>query len=414
MKTLHPAAGSMYAGPVLYDSIEGTTSVPVPQYYDVSGQQQQHPHSNKPGMPHYHVYNNQSHHNFPPAASSGVKHPTAGSLVKDLTTLGTPQPFGEKPTFSLFSGLRSLAVLEIDTLEYASEIATCVSSCASSLKSLKLSFSAALALKARKKVHALVADTESAWDIDDFDDLPPIPPPPPAGWNNPGISNDTAAAPTSNDAEVRLERAAQEATLARILGAHKSSAHLYEDRGLDTALAVADEELNAITQQALSDYSDDNFVQTLRKIARDVPTVQLTTHKRLARILSKLEKAADRYLEQKGTVVATTDAEASSSWGEVIATDGATQSNPKSKFSLGKSSLVVSSSNASATACSQPQTPATFAKRIVPGSRIHVSSCHDPKALVRVFARGVLPFHGARRIDTFKAFHAPPNLSCLN
>lgn len=84
------------------------------------------------------------------------------------------------PTLSGFKGLRTLVILDMDTLDYVSEIKTCIGNSCSTLSSLKLSFSDAFANKSRKPPPEVLSDDESDQE-DEFGQgiLPPGPPPGP-------------------------------------------------------------------------------------------------------------------------------------------------------------------------------------------------------------------------------------------
>ncbi|OAA68418.1 F-box domain, Skp2-like protein [Niveomyces insectorum RCEF 264] len=77
----------------------------------------------------------------------------------------------DPPTISGFKNLKSLGVLDIDSLDVITEIKTCVRNSASTLTELRLSFSENLASKSRKP--PAESDTES--EPDDDDDFQPFP-----------------------------------------------------------------------------------------------------------------------------------------------------------------------------------------------------------------------------------------------
>ncbi|QBZ58851.1 hypothetical protein PoMZ_03809 [Pyricularia oryzae] len=115
----------------------------------------------------------------------------------------------EPPTFSGFKKLRSLAVLDMDTLEAVSEIRTCIRNSSSTLTKLKLSFSDHLAAQARKPS----ADSELD-DSDQEDEFQVMPghsqPPPPAHYADSSLSIPARAFRAAE------ERKSQEAVLGRI------------------------------------------------------------------------------------------------------------------------------------------------------------------------------------------------------
>jgi hypothetical protein len=88
-----------------------------------------------------------------------------------------------------FKNLKTLEILDMDTLEYISEIRECVKNSSATMNTLKLSFSEALACKSRKPLPETPSDSDSDQD-DGFPSMPPPgfpsmmpppgPPPPPA------------------------------------------------------------------------------------------------------------------------------------------------------------------------------------------------------------------------------------------
>ncbi|KAJ2907339.1 uncharacterized protein MKZ38_003196 [Zalerion maritima] len=72
------------------------------------------------------------------------------SIPKPSTKSGKKPQSGEPPTLSGFKNLKTIAVLDIDSLDILDEMAACVQNSSSSLTKLKLSFSDSLASAARK------------------------------------------------------------------------------------------------------------------------------------------------------------------------------------------------------------------------------------------------------------------------
>ncbi|KAK5660413.1 hypothetical protein OQA88_12956 [Cercophora sp. LCS_1] len=111
----------------------------------------------------------------------------------------------EPPTLSGFSKLKSLAVLDIDTLDVVTEIKTCVRNSSGTLQKLKLSFSDQLASQARKPPPDM--DPE---DSDPDDEFQVVPPPPPGPNYNDDVSGPARAF------RAQEERKSQESVLGRI------------------------------------------------------------------------------------------------------------------------------------------------------------------------------------------------------
>ncbi|KAJ9149101.1 F-box domain-containing protein [Pleurostoma richardsiae] len=106
----------------------------------------------------------------------------------------------EPPTLSGFKKLRSLAVLDIDSLDIITELKSCVRNSSGTLTKLKLSFSDALGHQARKPPPDIDPDDS---EIDDEFQAIPLPP------------TDDASAP-AKAFRAQEERKSQEAVLGRI------------------------------------------------------------------------------------------------------------------------------------------------------------------------------------------------------
>jgi hypothetical protein len=117
------------------------------------------------------------------------------------------------PTFSGFRKLKTLAVLDMDTHDYISEIRECIRYSSSTLKTLKLSFSESLASSSRKPPPELHSDDES----DQEDDFAPLVPQPP-GVPPPGILASNSTDGATKALQAQEEKKKQEAVLARIFG----------------------------------------------------------------------------------------------------------------------------------------------------------------------------------------------------
>lgn len=125
--------------------------------------------------------------------------------AKDLKTDHGP------PTISGFKNLKTLSILDMDTLDYVKEIKTCIHNSSSTLNKLQLSFSEALARKARKPPPAEDTGDDSDQEIDEFGNM--IPPPPAA--TSPSTDDSSGPAKAFRALEAKQ---AQEAVLAQIFG----------------------------------------------------------------------------------------------------------------------------------------------------------------------------------------------------
>ncbi|OAX84203.1 hypothetical protein ACJ72_01435 [Emergomyces africanus] len=253
-------------------------------------------------LPHQHHQHHHHHHPPPPATGlmSGIV--SNGNLRPAKRRNNHPVP----RNFSMFSNLKSLAVLDMDTLEYVPEVAGCISSSSTTLKTLKLSFSEALALKARKKTVVDVSDTETQQDDDEggFINNPLIPspaPPPPVMPHT--LFGGTS---TSNDADVRLERTAQEKALAQIFGLEKETTGQKNlEKIADRAIANADKEIQSALKSSKHD-ADRTFVTSLSAVVRGL--VETRGAYASSKALEQIEKAATTYLEKKETFAPCTEA----------------------------------------------------------------------------------------------------------
>lgn len=178
-------------------------------------------------------------HAGPLPGSSGISnHPPAtnmSSSFPSLPPLNNNNPLGTLPgqksratkkkrvgqsnfwagnrELSGFKQLSSLSLLGISSLDYLDEISGCLKASTTSLKSLALSLSHETAQKARKTSAAAPPPADEATSDDEEEDElidPPTPPPPPPA------TTPLPTLPTRTEADVRKEKQAQEAILAKI------------------------------------------------------------------------------------------------------------------------------------------------------------------------------------------------------
>ncbi|KAK3324183.1 F-box domain-containing protein [Cercophora scortea] len=136
--------------------------------------------------------------------SSGPPPPVHKPITRAKITR-KPSSTKEPPTLSGFKQLRTLAVLDIDTLDVVTELKTCIRNSSGTLTKLKLSFSDALGSQARKPPPDL--DPEDSDPDDEFQ----VPTLPLAGQGY----NDDASGP-AKAFRAQEERKSQESVLGRI------------------------------------------------------------------------------------------------------------------------------------------------------------------------------------------------------
>lgn len=232
------------------------------------------------------------HHNTPPppphygASANG----TMPSLNKRHEVHKFPVP---PRTFSKFANLETLAVVEMDTFEYIDEIAECISACMGTLKSLKLSFSNALALKARTKPTPDGSDTDSAEEDDEWYDP-----------NDPVSPAAAAAAGASNDPDMRRERIQQEKALSTIFGlnAEHRAGDVQDplDQIVIHAISSAHKKSRESAKLSAEVSADKSFIMELRSVLGGLgEKAPGKPGSHTWKTLEKLQKAADIYLEER-------------------------------------------------------------------------------------------------------------------
>ncbi|KAH9905122.1 hypothetical protein F4778DRAFT_728819 [Xylariomycetidae sp. FL2044] len=140
---------------------------------------------------------------WPPPPPS---HPASHKLAPKGKQPKKSPPVRAPPTISGFKDLETLAILDIDTLSVVKEIKTCVRNSSSTLRNLKLSFSDALAMKARKPTRDV--ETIDPSDSEAEDDFQVVPLPGTVNYDGGG---------TAKAFKVQQERKCQESVLGLIL-----------------------------------------------------------------------------------------------------------------------------------------------------------------------------------------------------
>ena len=237
------------------------------------------------------------HHGPAPPATTAYNYVgTSGSIVNLQKRHDVHKPPTELRTISRFKKLETLAVLEMDTLDYIDEIAQCISSCAGSLKNLSLSFSEALALKARTKAATTTSDDDSVDEDDEWYD--------PNDFVSPEAAASTAGA--ANDPDMRREKLQQEKVLSNIFGLNvvpttKDGRDSMEQLVTEAMYAAYKKSRESAKISAIGS-ADKAFVEELKTIMKDLQETKAAPGSSSAatrKILEKIHEAADVYLTER-------------------------------------------------------------------------------------------------------------------
>ncbi|KAH8656053.1 hypothetical protein BGZ60DRAFT_385021 [Tricladium varicosporioides] len=191
----------------------------------------------------------------------------------------------QPPTLCGFKHLKTLEVLDMDTLDYINELRTCIRHCSPTLTTLKLSFSESLAQKSRKPPPEIHSDSNSDTE-DEFGQIIQPGPPPPGG---PSSSSDPYG--PSKVLKAQEEKKKQEDVLQRIFGvqtARKST------KPLPTV------KLQVEAKPKVEEDPKIRFVRNLAPVAAKLmshvkPGADLTSEGK--QVLELIEKAARMYTE---------------------------------------------------------------------------------------------------------------------
>jgi hypothetical protein len=192
----------------------------------------------------------------------------------------------EPPTLSGFKMLKSLSVLDIDSLDLATELKTCIRNSSSTLTELHLSLSDSLALQARRPPPDSDPDDS---DVDDEFQVVPV---------SQNTSFD-ASGPAKNFRS-QEERKLQEAILGRIFDVEPFIVKKPALNQSPREAATSQEEGQEVENNENPEDPREEFVSSLRSVStrlmtqlngtRDISTVQQD-------ILDVIEKAARKYVD---------------------------------------------------------------------------------------------------------------------
>lgn len=244
------------------------------------------------------------HQTFPPTPqipstqTPSSQLASAYAMASNSTAFNNPVKMKNKPkrrtgaydywsngrAFSGFRNLCSLTLLGISSLDCLGEIAACLKASSISLRSLTLSLSTELAHKARKPVASNPAIEETSDTEPDGDDEEEVIDASTPHVNNPGQP--------VNEADIRKEKLAQEAILARIFDLQGVAA---EGKKLEKTIArVGPPTAPPFFEGDGLSFAHD--LKTMLKTLLDVITGDLEKQSNRREALVIMQKAAEKYL----------------------------------------------------------------------------------------------------------------------
>lgn len=241
------------------------------------------------------------HQTFPPTPQLPTTHAPPSQLTSTYPIPPGPSSFGTYSSaklrkvkrrvgynywangraFSGFENLHSLSLLGISNLDCLGEIAGCLKASSAGLKSLTLSLSNELALKARKpSTSTNVVDDVTDTDGDDDEDLIDGPYPTPNSGQQ------------VNEADIRKEKLAQEGILAKIfdLQAVAVQGRKLERSVSRPAIGAASKVLDDESLSFINDF------RSMLKMLLDTPTGNLEKESLNRETLGIMKKVAEKYL----------------------------------------------------------------------------------------------------------------------
>ena len=191
--------------------------------------------------------------------------------------------------FSGFKSLHTLTLVGLSNHDCLSEIAECIKGSSASLKCLTLSLSTELARKSRKPVpvNNPELDDPSDTEMDDEDELSQ-PPQPPTG---------ASQAATTNEADIRKEKLAQESILAKVFDLQSVSA---EGKRLEKSLSLSGGQI----REEEDSQENIQMVNQLMKSLMDSPLAagsDPTSFEIRLQHFKMIREAAERYISSQET-----------------------------------------------------------------------------------------------------------------
>ncbi|PHH82239.1 hypothetical protein CDD82_6658 [Ophiocordyceps australis] len=223
------------------------------------------------------------------AALAATTHPGSGHPSPKSPLKSAPYNRPSPATFSGFQNLKSLAVLDIDSVDVVPEVKTCIKNSFSSLKELSLSLSDQLAQKARKPLPE--SDGEDSDVEEDFQII--------SASQQPSDYDSTGPAKAFRAQE---ERKAQEAILGKILNVESKLSKkpkLRSKKSRDAFISAAVSEKQAAENAEVTGDPREDFITAIRDATTKLMALQNGSRDFSAPqqdVLDTIEKAARKYV----------------------------------------------------------------------------------------------------------------------
>ncbi|CAD6570780.1 MAG: hypothetical protein ASARMPREDX12_009169 [Alectoria sarmentosa] len=231
----------------------------------------------------------------PGPASTSIPYPSHATKINNIKRKkagggGGFNYWANGRAFSGFKSLQTLTLVGLSNHDCLSEIAECIKASSASLRCLTLSLSTELARKSRKPVpvNNPELDDPSDTEMDDEDELSQ-PPQPPTGASQ--------ATTTTNEADIRKEKLAQESILAKVFDLQSVSA---EGKKLEKTLSLPGGQL----REEEDSQANIRTVNQLMKSLMDSPLAagsDATSLEIRLQHLRMIKAAAERYISHQET-----------------------------------------------------------------------------------------------------------------
>ncbi|CAG8981180.1 hypothetical protein HYALB_00013191 [Hymenoscyphus albidus] len=278
---------STYQGPpaISASSVGQITSNPAPVHLPPP------PPLGPPGFgPPSHSHPGASSIHYPSSSSNsfalGNKH--ASKSHSKTTKALLPALKKSPPTLSGFKNLKSLEILDMDTLDYVGELRACIRNSSSTLETLALSFSETLAKKSRRPPVQEVHSDDDSEAEDEFGQIIPL------GPANPAMQSSSADG-QSKITKAQEEKKKQEDVLQKIFGIATAK----RSKPVPTIVKA---ESSKAEPKIIKD-PQEKFIENLAPIAKKLMThVEAGSDMKSESkaVLKMIEQAAQVYMENMG------------------------------------------------------------------------------------------------------------------